>query len=267
MSIHTNSVGLVPAAGQASRLGPLPCSKEVLPIGFTQDSTGVPQLRVAAHHLLEAFTLAGVQQAFVILRTGKWDIPSYLGGGQTLGLDLAYLLTSSSRGVPYTLNAAFPFVRQARVMMGFPDILFRPPDAFRHLLAKLEESRAEVVLGTFPTDEPERSDMVALDSNGRVREIIVKPPRTTLSSSWALAAWTPTFTRYLHDLLQQRGESVEELFLGRVFQEAIEEGMTLQSVSFPEGRFIDIGTAEGLRAATGSWRARERPVGGSASSA
>lgn len=31
---HQNMIGLIPAAGKAKRLQPLPCSKEIFPVGF-----------------------------------------------------------------------------------------------------------------------------------------------------------------------------------------------------------------------------------------
>ena len=55
-----NVVGLIPAAGRAERLGPLPCSKELLPIGFRETPRG-PAPKVAGHYLLERFRAAGVR--------------------------------------------------------------------------------------------------------------------------------------------------------------------------------------------------------------
>ena len=84
-------VGLVPAAGRARRLGLLPVSKELYPIGFTRDSeTGDLRPTVASHHLFEKFRRAGVGSAYVILREGKWDIPAFLGEGQLVGTPSLY---------------------------------------------------------------------------------------------------------------------------------------------------------------------------------
>ena len=57
-------IGLIPAAGQATRLSPLPCSKELFPIGFGASKTGhnlVP--KVVCQHLLEKMRLAGITKA------------------------------------------------------------------------------------------------------------------------------------------------------------------------------------------------------------
>jgi glucose-1-phosphate thymidylyltransferase len=49
-------IGLVPAAGRARRIAPLPCSKELYPIGF-QRMKGMEELRakVVSYYLLEKF--------------------------------------------------------------------------------------------------------------------------------------------------------------------------------------------------------------------
>ena len=74
-------IGLVPAAGQASRLGPLPGSKELLPIGFRAGSAG-PEPRVPFQELRTALRAGGVERAFVVLRPGKWDVPAHLVNGR-----------------------------------------------------------------------------------------------------------------------------------------------------------------------------------------
>src|SRR5213076_2890284 len=111
-------LGLIPAAGRAERLGPLPCSKELLPIGFRETSKG-PVPKVAGHYLLERFRVAEVRRIFMVLHESKWDIPRYFGSGEIADLALAYLSISGSRSVPETLDRAYPFVQDSIVALGF----------------------------------------------------------------------------------------------------------------------------------------------------
>jgi glucose-1-phosphate thymidylyltransferase len=67
-------VGLIPAAGQGTRIGLLPCSKEVYPIGYDQCREGRPN--AVSHYLLEKMQSAGIKKVYIILREGKWDIPA-----------------------------------------------------------------------------------------------------------------------------------------------------------------------------------------------
>ena len=74
--------------------------------------------------------LADVRKAYIILRKGKWDIPSYLGDGKFLDMRIAYLMMDLPYGPPYTLDQGLPFVKDAFVAFGFPDILFHSDKGF-----------------------------------------------------------------------------------------------------------------------------------------
>ena len=71
MPAHQEPVDLLPAAGEATRIDPLPCSKELYPIGFRSVADGQStRPKVAAHYLLEKMRLAGIAKIYVILRPG-----------------------------------------------------------------------------------------------------------------------------------------------------------------------------------------------------
>ena len=65
-------IGLIPAAGLATRLAPLPCSKELYPVGFWSEYSG-QQVHPKAvwQYLLEKMRLAGISKAYFILRQGN----------------------------------------------------------------------------------------------------------------------------------------------------------------------------------------------------
>src|SRR6185295_12017873 len=107
-------VGLIPAAGRAERLGPLPCSKELLPIGFRETPRG-PAPKVAGHYLLERFRAGGVRRIFMVLHESKWDVPRYFGAGEIADVTLAYFFIPGSRSVPETLDRAYPFIQDSIV--------------------------------------------------------------------------------------------------------------------------------------------------------
>lgn len=253
-------VGLVPAAGRAARLGTLPCSKEIFPVGFAPSEDGVRPRPVCAH-LLDGFRRAGIERALVLLRRGKWDIPDLLGeavrgplgGLKEAALELAYRVLEPTPSVPATLAAAAPWIGDCDVALGFPDILFQPADAFRHLLDRLARGGAEVVLGLFPTDQAEKTDMVEFDgpNSERVRRIVIKQPDRGLRYTWSIAVWTPRFTRFLVDAVAARAQGAAdeggpELYVGDVIQAAIDDRLRVVGVPFPEGSYLDVGTADDL---------------------
>jgi glucose-1-phosphate thymidylyltransferase len=246
-------VGLIPAAGHARRLRGLSCSKEIVPVGFPDEP--VPS-QPAAFHLLRCLRRAGIRRAYVLLRNGKWDIPACLGSGDQANLELAYLVLDPTPGIPYTLDRAYPFVKNALVALGFPDTLIRPRNAYVYLIERQRMTRADVVLGLFPVDRPDRTDMVEVNEEGRVTDIAVKDPSCSLSLAWCIAVWTPAFTHYLHDFLAQpesirRSVGAGELYPGHVIRAALLDGLHAEGVDFSQGEFLDIGTPEELRKATG----------------
>jgi glucose-1-phosphate thymidylyltransferase len=248
ISSRSDVVGLIPAGGRATRLSPIPCSKEIYPVGFGCIE-GRVHPKVVSHYLLENMRVAGVARTYIVMRDGKWDIPAYFGGGSMLDMDLAYLLAGSSPGVPYTLDRAYPFVRQTVVAFGFPDILFDSETAFSDLLDRQETTNADAVLGLFPADRPSVMDMVDVDDDGRVRAIVIQPAQTNLSLSWDVAVWTPAFTEFLHNYLKCHKSAAaahRELSVGGVIQAAIEHGLLVEGIQVSDAPYLDIGTPEGL---------------------
>jgi len=253
-------VGLVPAAGRGNRIAPLPCSKELYPIGFRRDEqSGDLRARVASHHLFEKFREAGVLRAYVILRNGKWDIPAYFGDGQMVGINVAYLAITDSLGPPDTLDRTYHFVEGKSVAVAFPDILFGPDDVFARLLARLRDTRADLVLGMYPAHDVRVLDMIDVDSEGRVRAIVLKPTSSDLRYTWLCAVWNPAFTRFMHTFLEHERAKADpdrlayrsidaqgDLPVGAVIKAAIEKGLHVQGLAFPNERYIDIGTPENL---------------------
>ena len=168
-------IGLLPAAGRATRLAPLPCSKELLPVGYRRSGVdGAIRPKVASHYLLEKMHAAGAREVYIIVRPGKWDIPEYYADGASFGMDIAYLVANEPLGPPFTLDHAYPFARDATVLFGFPDILFEPNDAFATGLARLDETGADMVVGAYPPHPDEAFDVVEADADGRVRLLAVK---------------------------------------------------------------------------------------------
>lgn len=251
--IDREIIGLIPAGGQALRLTRLPCSKELYPIGFQHMKNGSLRPKPVCIYLLEKMQLAGINKVYIILRDGKWDIPAYLGNGTDLNIHFAYLIMGLPFGAPYTIDQAFPFIQDRIVAFGFPDIIFKPDDAFIRLLARQRETDADIVLGLFPVEQPEKWDMVELDGNTRIRRILKRPVRTKLRYTWTISVWTPVFSDFMHRHLielQESGEQKQkELFMSDVFQQAIEKGLRVEGVLLSEGSCLDIGTPEDLRKA------------------
>ena len=260
-------VAVIPAAGMATRLAPLPCSKELIPIGFGaigQEDQFRP--KVVSHYLLEMFKLAGINKAYIMVQPGKLDIPAYFGSGQMVNMKLAYLLVDLPIAVPYTLDQAYPFVQNKLVALGFPDVVLNPENSFVQLLNKKMQTKADIVLGLYPTEQPHKMDVVDFDENGRIRQIHPKPSKLKtgkVNYAWLTAVWTPVFTQYLHEFVSEHKQRYsracfdsstknnQELFVGNVFQAAIVDRLNIETVVFTDGNCLDIGTPDDLAKAVG----------------
>jgi glucose-1-phosphate thymidylyltransferase len=262
---HKEVIGLIPCGGHATRISPLPCSKEILPVGLRSISDGSIRPKAVSHYLLEQMQQGGIRKAFFILRKGKWDIPDYYGDGAEFGMDLGYLVSRLPYGPAYTLDQAYPFVQGAQVAFGYPDILFGPNHSFERALDRLTTTRSALVLGLYRIYNPRDWDMVEADKTGRVHALHRKLGQTKLKWGVVFAVWTPEFTSFLHEYLavprtaaQQPGTGLPtELTVGDVIQVAIRRGISAQSVSFTRHTYLDVGTPEGLQKVAAGWRAKE----------
>lgn len=251
-------MGVVPAAGRGSRVSPLPCSKELFPLGFRPDAEdGRPRPKVAAHYLLEKMERAGAERALVVLRDGKWDIPSYFREVPGMGLALAYVMMRRPYGVPFSVDDARPFVRDATVLFGFPDILFRPDDVFVRLLETLDGGGADVALALFPKRGQDAADGIELDADGGIRSWD-RTPEDDYPYTWIAAAWKPSATEFLHEFVGAEEPSVRaaegawrdrEMVMGDVLHEGTKQGLRVEPHVFDDGGFVDIGTPDDLAAA------------------
>ena len=216
-------VGVIPAAGSAKRLQPLPCSKEVYPVGG----------RPVMDYLVERMRAASCSELRVVTRPDKLDVVAHAHelGALVVEAEPASLAESIALGLPGLDDADV-------VLVGLPDTIWEPIDGFVSLLEHLHEG-ASAVLGVFESDEPERSDVVVLDRSGLVRSIHVKEARPPGRLVWGCAAArVGAFAG-----LERHREP------GRHFA-ALAAAGRLRAVRFP-GTMVDIGTPAALAALEG----------------
>ncbi len=264
-------VGVIPAAGRATRLAPLPCSKELLPVGVHREpaeARGRP--KVVSQFLLERMRAGGASRVFFVIRGGKFDIPAYYGDGGGLGLSIGYLMMGEPWGPPFSAAQAAPFVDDATVLFGFPDILIQPDDCFARAVARLDATGADIVLGLFRGALTDPLDLVDVDADGRATRLVTKeekPPRRDGDIGYMLCAWGPVFTRFLVEETARLSAVARSGALGpspdwpmgTVVAAAIRAGLHVDTVFLHDARFLDIGTPEGLAASgafPGVWDGR-----------
>ena len=259
--IKKKIVGLIPAAGTATRISPLPCSKEIYPVGFDNSPENeIMRPKVISQYLIEGMQLVGVTNVYVIIRKGKWDILNYLGSGNWMDMNFAYLIMDLPFGVPFTLDQAYHFVKDDIVVFGFADIIFKPRDAFNRLIERQILTNADIVIGLFRAPQPYKiQHMVEIDSGGQICGFEINPSQTKLKNTWIIAVWNKKFTHFLHEYVSieakrftksnaiKKDSVAEEVSMTQVFEAALQKGLEIDSVTFGEGSFLDIGSPDNLQ--------------------
>ena len=241
--------GIIPAAGYASRLPKLPCSKEIYPLRVKENKNNhAGKTQVAAASLLNHLSQAGAKKAFMIIRKEKWDIPQFLEDGSEFNLNLSYIVTPPTNGTIYSILKSLPFIENDTVLLGFPDIQIYTDNPFTILLDKLHSGNADIMLGLFKAPNPQKVDMVETSPDGTLKRIEVKPNSTQLIYTWLIAAWKPSFTKAIQKNLDALRPVIKkrEIYFGDIIQSSIKNGLIADTYIFNKTTFIDIGTNSDL---------------------
>jgi glucose-1-phosphate thymidylyltransferase len=244
-------IGLLPAAGRGSRLGAIPCSKEIMPLGFQlQPTAGGARWRpvTAIETHLRALKLAGAARAAIVISETKSDVVRYIGDGSRYDLPVAYLYQQQLRGMPFALDLAAPWIGAATTLFSMPDTLITPVETMARLARRHQSCAADLTLGLFRTDTPGKFGMVELDASGAVVGFVDKPVDSNLELMWGLAAWSARFTRFLGEFLAHRAPDGLECVLSDVFLAALQSGLAVQALLLEDARYHDIGTPEDFQA-------------------
>jgi glucose-1-phosphate thymidylyltransferase len=241
-------IGFLPAAGRGVRFGASGYAKELFPLLF-EAGAGALEPRPIGALALDAIVAAGADRCVAVVSPDKLEIVRVFGSTEK-GMTLAYVVQPEPQGIPDALRRARPWLEGADVVFAMPDTIFLPPDALREVHAARLAAGADVMLGVFPTDEPERLAPVELDAAGKITKIHDKPTAPSQKNTWGIASWSPRFTELCcaWDEKQEQQASTERA-IGHAFEAARKAGLDVRARVFPHGKFLDIGTPRGLRAA------------------
>jgi dTDP-glucose pyrophosphorylase len=215
-------VGVIPAAGHATRLQPLEGSKEVLPV----------RGRPVMDYVVDRMRRAGCDELRVVTRPDKSDVVAH---AEALGavVVLARPATTSESFVAGMGGLAPDDV----VLIGWPDTLWEPEDGYVPLVAAVHDG-SEIALGLFQTPDLQRSDVLSFDASGRVTGVHIKPADPPSTWIWGCAA---ARRRALEGL-------EHEEWPGSFFDVQCRRGVELHAVRL-SSVWLDIGTKDALERA------------------
>jgi len=231
-------IGLIPAAGEGTRLG-LPYPKELTPL---ISSLGY---KPAAAFSVDSITRSGARQIVFVINETKHQLIGYFGSGQRFGCHISYVVqertvassTARSPGLADALDSAWHLVRGKTVFFAMADTILRPAGAFEILLSESKPDD-DLIFGLFKVSRPEKFGMVRVAADGVVELIDDKPKKTDLEYAWGCIAWRPRFTEHLHRcVLEKRmGDFAEIMNL------ALREGFKGRGIVYEDGHYADLGT-------------------------
>jgi dTDP-glucose pyrophosphorylase len=231
--------GIVPAAGQGSRIQPLAFSKELLPVGSRRDGER-ERPRAVSEYLVERLVLGGAEKICFIISPGKSDILQYYGG-EALSARVFYSVQPEPAGLCDAIFRALPLVDDGEdVLIGLPDTIWFPADA----AASLPPDALAFLL--VPVDRPELFDAVVLNDGGSVKEIQVKQANASSQWIWGAFRMPGRVLRELHALWISRDPRDE--YIGTLVNAWLQRGGTAVGVCAGES-YVDVGTVRGYREA------------------
>lgn len=237
-------LGIIPAAGAASRLQPLAFSKEMLPVGSTNDSNGVERPVAVSEFLVERMLHAGADRVCFVLSPEKSDIIPYFARHRA-ARRFCYTVQEQPVGLCDALFRALLVLRDDEdVLIGLPDTVWFPVDGFSRLPA------GELSFLLFPVNDPSRFDAVVTDGQ-RVTEIQVKHAWPTTNWVWGAFRMPAATLRALHAIWSEPDRGDE--YVGTLVNAYLARGGS--AVGIPAGeRYYDVGTVEGYRSAIAALR-------------
>ena len=231
--------GIIPAAGNGTRIQPLAFSKELLPVGSRHDGT-TERPKAVSEYLVERFMLAGVRKICFVIGPGKLDIVQYYGAG--IGnADIAFVVQTQAAGLCDAIFRASPLIgADEPVAVGLPDTIWFPERA----LLELPPDRLSFLL--FPVAHPELFDSVTLEDSGRITRIDVKSAQSRSNWIWGAFQMPGPVFHELHRFWSARNGRDE--YFGTLVNAWIGQGGEAIGVRAGSA-YVDVGTLHGYREA------------------
>ncbi|HVG46518.1 MAG TPA: nucleotidyltransferase family protein [Rubellimicrobium sp.] len=232
--------GVIPAAGNGTRIQPLAFSKELLPVGGRLSGDGRTRPKAVSEYLVDRMALAGATKICFVISPTKADILKYYGGHCDI-VEIAYVVQPEAAGLCDAIFRAHPVIpRDEPVLVGLPDTIWFPDDALR----ALPNDTLSFLL--FPVEQPQHFDAVVTDTQGRVLAIDVKSEEVRTHWIWGAFKMPGHIFHELRDFWLSRPEPDE--YIGTLVNAWIAQGGEAVAVRAGE-LYADVGTLEGYRLA------------------
>ena len=161
-----NMKGLIPAAGQGTRLKPLTLAipKELMMIGE----------KAVIEHVIDAMKMAGIEDITVVVGWKKHAILDYLGSGKRIGVNINYVVQDEQNGLAKAVEAGEKIIKDNEFAVILGDDFFYPKNFLKDLLTFHNQQQADATIGVAEVKDVTRHGIVKTDGN-KVIDLIEKP--------------------------------------------------------------------------------------------
>ena len=242
-------LAVILAAGKGTRMGEL-TRETPKPMLLVQ---GKPLLE----HILERLFAAGIEKFFIVVGYRHEVIEQHF---RDWPRPIEFRLQDPVDGSGSAARLAKDFAAHDPFLLSYADILCDPSEYVRCASILDRDPATAAVLAVKAVDDPWQGAAV-YEENGRIRQIIEKPPQGTSTTPWNSAgfyAFRPTLFTYLDRI---RPSPRNEYELTSALDLMLEDGLDLR-ISPIEGDWRDVGRPEDLDALNsgGDHAASHRPT-------
>lgn len=198
-------------------------------------------------HVIRRMMAGGVTDFVLVTKDLAEKIMDYFGDGSALGTRIEYVDQIDMYGTGAALLSAKELSRGEPVMMTFADVLVGTEVYAKAIHIFNETGGAGVITLNWVAD-PCNGGAVIVDGEGRITDIIEKPPKGQVPSNWN-SAGIFAFQSGIFDYLERLVPSPRgEYELPDAMNSMIADGLRLYP-SYMEGDWLDVGTVEAVAVA------------------
>ncbi len=228
------------AAGRGTRLGDL------------TRNIPKPMVKVAGkpvlEHIIQRVKNAGINDFVLVTRYLSEKIESYFEDGSRWGIRIQYVLQPENQyGTGAALKCTRDIIDGDELMMTYGDVI-TPSENYAGAMEVYKTKSCDGVLTLNWVDDPCNGAAVFMDEDGRVKNIVEKPPKGTAESNWN-SAGIFVFNSAIFDYLDRLTPSSRgEYELPDAMNAMIADGRLIYPY-YLKGAWRDVGRIEDIAAA------------------
>jgi UTP-glucose-1-phosphate uridylyltransferase len=210
---------ILPACGTASRIGNIP--KFLLPLKNN---------KTLLKNIIEIIKNYNLSNVWISTRPEYGELVYNYTKDFNINIKLSITNTMSETIKEYEQ------IKQNNTIMFMPDTYIKDQEIIQKLMAELEKSEIDVVLGVWKIEKYQYGKLgqCLLDENDMVLEVIDKDKTCQYEYAWGVIGWKNKFWNFIEPITSH---------IGYALNPAISNGLKIKAIKM-NGKYFDCGTIE-----------------------